>query len=285
MTALPDPTAGSPVGGATQTSGAATDVAAEAAEVLKPGPQVQGSAVSSGQQIDDRLSHSMQGARQNKLSWLRAAVLGANDGIVSVAGLLLGVAATTAERGPLFTAGLAGLSAGAVSMALGEYVSVSSQRDSEHALLRHQRRELAEMPDEELHELAALYEAKGVTPETALKVAQELTAHDALAAHLDVELKLDPEDIVSPWHAAYASALSFLMGGLLPILAMLVPPPGWRVAVTFVGVLVALAVTGAVSSRIGGGNVRRAVLRVVVGGALGLAVTFGIGLLFGAAVG
>jgi VIT1/CCC1 family predicted Fe2+/Mn2+ transporter len=229
--------------------------------------------------------HQEPGGRNGRLNWLRAGVLGANDGIVSVAGLVLGVAGATSERGPILTAGVAGLVAGAVSMALGEFVSVSSQRDSERELLRRESRELAEMPDEELAELAAIYEAKGLSAATARTVAEELTAHDALAAHLDAELHLDPDDIVNPWHAAAASALSFTIGGLLPLLAILLPPPQWRVPVTFLGVLAALAIAGALSARIGASPVGRAVLRLVLGGALGLAATYGLGHLFGAAVG
>ncbi len=222
--------------------------------------------------------------RQGRLNWLRAGVLGANDGIVSVAGLVLGFAGATSQRGPILTAGVAGLVAGAVSMALGEYVSVSSQRDSEHALLAKERRELVEMPEEELEELAGIYRAKGLSAATARKVAEELTEHDALAAHLDAELHLNPDDIPNAWHAAGASALSFTLGGLLPLIAILLPGPSWRVPVTFVGMLIALALTGAVSARIGGSSGRRAVIRVVIGGALGLAVTYGIGHLFGAAI-
>lgn len=222
---------------------------------------------------------------QSRLSWLRAGVLGANDGIVSVAGIVLGVAGATSTRGPILTAGVAGLVAGAVSMALGEYVSVSSQRDSETALLAKERQELEDMPEEELAELAAIYEAKGLSPSTALTVAHELTEHDALAAHLDAELNIDPDDIPSPWHAAGASAVAFTVGALLPLLAILLPSPGWRVPVTFVGVLVALALTGVISSRIGGSSGRRAVLRVVIGGALGLAATYAIGHAFGAVIG
>lgn len=225
------------------------------------------------------------GGLSSRLNWLRAGVLGANDGIVSVAGLVVGVAGATSERGPIFIAGIAGLTAGAVSMALGEYVSVSSQRDSELAQLATERRELAEDPAAELTELAALYEAKGLTPATARTVAAELTAHDALAAHVDAELKLDPEELTSPTHAAAASALSFLLGAALPLIAILLPPAAWRVPVTVLVVLVALGLTGWVSARIGGGNARRAVLRVVIGGAAGLAITYGIGHLFGAAIG
>jgi VIT1/CCC1 family predicted Fe2+/Mn2+ transporter len=215
---------------------------------------------------------------------LRAGVLGANDGIVSVAGLVLGVAGATTARGPIFTAGLAGLVAGAVSMALGEYVSVSSQRDTELAALAKEKRELREDPEDELAELAAIYEAKGLRPATARTVAIELTSHDALAAHLDAELGIDPDELTSPWQAAGASALSFFLGALLPLVAILLPPVGWRVPVTFAAVLVALAVTAGVSARIGGANVRRALLRVVLGGALGLGVTYGIGHAFGTAM-
>jgi VIT1/CCC1 family predicted Fe2+/Mn2+ transporter len=223
-------------------------------------------------------------ATSARLNWLRAAVLGANDGIVSVAGIVLGVAGATAQRGPIFTAGLAGLVAGAVSMALGEYISVSSQRDSEQALLTKEHHELRRIPDTELAELTAIFETKGVSPQTAAQVAEELTAHDAFAAHVDAELNIDPEDLANPWQAAAASAASFITGALLPLLAILLPPVAWRVPVTFVAVLVALGLTGALSARIGGSNVYRAVLRVVIGGAAGLAFTYGVGHLFGSAL-
>ena len=144
-------------------------------------------------------------------------MLGANDGIVSVAGIVVGVAGATSSRGPILTAGLAGLVAGAASMSLGEYVSVSSQRDSERALLDKERRELREEPDEELEELTAIYEAKGLTRQTAELVAAELTANDAFAAHAEVELGIDPNDVVNPWHAAAASATAFVIGALLPL--------------------------------------------------------------------
>lgn len=220
----------------------------------------------------------------SRLNWLRAAVLGANDGIVSVAGIVVGVAGATPARGPIFTAGLAGLVAGAVSMALGEYVSVSSQRDSERALLDRERAELRDMPQAELAELAGIYEAKGLRPETARQVAIELTAHDALAAHAEAELKVDPENLASPGHAAFASAVAFVAGALLPLLAILLPPPALRLPVTVAAVLLALAVAGAVSARIGGGHPRPAIIRVVLGGAAGLALTWGIGHLFGTAL-
>lgn len=225
------------------------------------------------------------GGVAGRLNWLRAGVLGANDGIVSVAGIVVGVAGAGGSRGTVFTAGLAGLVAGAVSMALGEYVSVSSQRDSETALVAKERQELADTPEQELAELAALYRAKGLSAGTARTVAAELTARDALAAHLDVELNIDPDDLVSPGQAAGASALAFLLGALLPMLAILLPPAGLRVPVTFAAVLLALGIAGAVSARLGGSDPRRAVARVVVGGAAGLAVTYAIGQLFGTAIG
>lgn len=220
-----------------------------------------------------------------RLNWLRAGVLGANDGIVSVAGIVVGVAGATAQRGPIFTAGLAGVVAGAVSMALGEYVSVSSQRDSERAMVAKEDRELSESAEDELAELVAIYRAKGLSPATSRQVAEELTAHDGLAAHLDAELNIDPEDLANPVHAAGASAVAFTVGAALPMLAILLPPAGWRVPVCFVAVLLALGLAGALSARIGGSDVRRAVLRVVIGGAIGLTFTYGVGHLFGTAIG
>jgi VIT1/CCC1 family predicted Fe2+/Mn2+ transporter len=210
-------------------------------------------------------------------------VLGANDGIVSTAGLVVGVAGASATRSTILTAGAAGLVAGAVAMALGEYVSVSSQRDTERALLDKERRELIDDPELELIELAAIYQAKGLSSATAQLVASELTAHDPFAAHVDAELGIDPDELTNPWHAALASAASFSVGSLLPILAILLPPFSIRVPVTFVVVIAALALTGTISARVGGGNRNRAVARIVVGGALAMAVTFGVGQLVGAA--
>jgi VIT1/CCC1 family predicted Fe2+/Mn2+ transporter len=223
------------------------------------------------------------GGFASRLNWLRAGVLGANDGIVSVAGIVTGVAGATTTRGPILTAGVAGLVAGAISMALGEYVSVSSQRDTERALLDKERHELADAPEQELAELAALYRAKGLSEQTARTVAEELTRHDAFAAHVEVELGIDPTDLTNPWHAAIASAAAFTTGALLPLVAILAPPVAWRVPVTFVAVLVALAVTGEVSARLGGTSRRAAVARVVIGGALGMLVTYGVGNLVHAA--
>ncbi|MGO4188386.1 VIT1/CCC1 transporter family protein [Pseudarthrobacter sp. TAF60_1] len=218
----------------------------------------------------------------HRLNWLRAGVLGANDGIVSVAAIVVGVAGVTNEPGPILVAGAAGVVGGAISMALGEYVSVSSQKDSQQALIEKERRELLEQPEEELAELTAIYQSKGLSAETAGAVARELTAHDALGAHLSAELNIDETDIVSPWHAALASAVAFLIGAILPMLAILLPPADIRIPLTFVAVLVALAATGALGAWIGGGSKMRAAVRVVVGGALALVATFSIGNLLGA---
>ncbi|NYG06274.1 VIT1/CCC1 family predicted Fe2+/Mn2+ transporter [Phycicoccus badiiscoriae] len=219
-----------------------------------------------------------------RLNWLRAGVLGANDGIVSTAGIVIGVAAATAQRSSIATAGIAGLAAGAMSMATGEYVSVSTQRDTEQALLDKERGELRDMPEEELEELTEIYRDKGLTPELAAEVARQLTAHDALGAHAEAELGIDPDDLTNPWHAAFASMVSFTLGALLPLLAVLLPPAGARVWVTAVAVVTALALTGWGSARLGEAPVRPAVLRNVAGGALAMLVTYGIGALVGTQV-
>lgn len=216
-----------------------------------------------------------------KLNWLRAGVLGANDGIVSVAAVVVGVAGATSAVPAIFTAGIAALVGGAISMALGEYVSVSSQRDSQQALIAKERQELKDHPESELEELAGLYEAKGLSPATARQVALERTAHNAIAAHLEVELQISEDEIVSPWHAAFASALAFLLGAVLPLVAILLPPAAVRIPVTFAAVLIALAITGTVGAKIGGSPLLRPTLRVLIGGALALIVTFAIGLLLG----
>jgi VIT1/CCC1 family predicted Fe2+/Mn2+ transporter len=220
-----------------------------------------------------------------RLNWLRAGVLGANDGIVSTAGLVIGVAAATTNRGAILTAGLAGLAAGAMSMAVGEYVSVSTQRDGERSLIQKEIRELREMPEQELAELTQLYEAKGLSASLAHRVAVELTEHDALAAHAEVELGIDPENLTNPWHAAWASMVAFTVGAILPLLAIVLPGAPWRVPVTVVAVVVALAFTGWLSARLGEADARKATARVVVGGLVAMAVTYAIGSLVGTQVG
>lgn len=220
-----------------------------------------------------------------KLNWLRAAVLGANDGIVSIAGLVVGVAGATNDTQAIATAGIAGLVAGALSMAAGEYVSVSTQRDAEKAYIRREKRQIKNDPEGALQELVDHYLSKGLSKPVAVKVAQELTAKDALAAHLDTEFGLDQEDLTNPWHAAWASALSFTTGGLIPIVAILLPPVTWRVPLAFASVVAALLLAGYISARLGEANIRRAMSRVVVGGVFAMAVTYIIGHLFGVAVG
>lgn len=220
----------------------------------------------------------------NRLNWLRAGVLGANDGIVSVAGVVLGVAGATTDRSAILIAGVAGLVAGAMSMAAGEYVSVSTQRDSEEALLAKERRELAEDPEDELAELAGIYVDKGLDDELALEVARQLTAKDALGAHAEAELGIDPDDLTSPWMAALVSMVAFTLGALLPLLTILFVTADLRVAVTVVAVVLALVLTGWLSARFGYGSPRRAVFRNVVGGLLAMAVTYGIGQLVGTQV-
>jgi vacuolar iron transporter family protein len=222
-----------------------------------------------------------EGSIASRLNWLRAGVLGANDGIVSTAGIVVGVAGATDDRQAILVAGVAGLFAGALSMATGEYVSVSTQRDTERALLAKERRELREEPEEELAELAYFYEQKGLNPELAKQVALELTARDALAAHAEVELGIDPDDLTNPWHAAWASMLAFTAGALLPLLTIGLSPADARVWVTGLSVVVALALTGWSSARLGMSPAGRAVVRNVGGGVVAMVVTYGIGSLVG----
>jgi vacuolar iron transporter family protein len=217
----------------------------------------------------------------SRLNWLRAAVLGANDGIVSTAGLVVGVAGATTDSKAILVAGVAGLVAGAISMAAGEYVSVSTQRDSEQALLAKERRELAEEPEEELAELADLYVQKGLTHALARQVAEQLTEHDALGAHAEAELGIDPDALTNPWHAAWASMLAFTAGALLPLLTISLSPEAARVWVTGLSVVVALALTGWASARLGQSPAGRAVVRNVSGGVVAMVVTYGIGALVG----
>jgi VIT1/CCC1 family predicted Fe2+/Mn2+ transporter len=221
------------------------------------------------------------GGVASRLNWLRAGVLGANDGIVSVAAVVVGVAGATPVLPAIVSAGAAALIGGAISMALGEYVSVSSSRDTTHALIAKETEELATMPERELEELTEIYRAKGLTAATARQVAEELTAHDALGAHLEAELHIDRDDVASPWTAAWASAAAFTVGAILPFLTIVLLPEPARIPGTFVAVLAALALTGAVSARIGGASVGRTITRVVVGGALALAATFAVGWLLG----
>ena len=224
------------------------------------------------------------GTSKSKLNWLRAGVLGANDGIVSIAGLVVGVAGATADKTTIAAAGLAGVIAGALSMAAGEYISVSTKRDAEKAFIAKEKQELADNPEEELQELSDMYEQRGLSKETAKKVAVEFTKNDALSAHLEAEFGLDQQDLTNPWHAAYASAGSFVAGSLIPMLAILLPPAGYRVPITFVAVVIALGLTGYLSATISNVAPKRAVIRVTIGGFLAMAITYAIGVIFGVSV-
>ena len=220
-----------------------------------------------------------------RLNWLRAGVLGANDGIVSVAGLVVGVAGATTSRSAIMLAGIAGLVAGALSMAGGEYVSVSTQRDTEQAALRKEKRELETMPEEEEQELAEIYEARGLSPATAAQVARELTENDALAAHAEAELQIDPDNLTSPWHAAWASFIAFTVGGLLPLVAIILPPVSVRVWTCGAAVVVGLFIAGWLSARLGEAEARRAILRNIGVGLLAMFITYFVGKLFGVTLG
>ncbi|WP_394617914.1 VIT family protein [Lentzea sp. JNUCC 0626] len=221
----------------------------------------------------------------DRMNWLRAGVLGANDGIVSTASLVVGVAGATTDRTQILVAGLAGLFAGAMSMASGEYVSVSSQRDAERALLAQERQELKDTPDEELEELKEIYEGKGLDEQTAEEVAKQLTKHDALAAHAEAELHIDPDELTNPWGAAIASFVSFTIGALLPLAAVMLTPTSLRVPVTVAAAILTLALTGFVSARLSGADKRRAVVRNIAGGLIAMGVTYAIGSLVGQSIG
>ncbi|KAA9135947.1 VIT1/CCC1 transporter family protein [Microbacterium caowuchunii] len=212
-----------------------------------------------------------------RLNRLRAAVLGANDGIVSVAAVVVGVSGASAASSHVITAGTAALIGGAISMAVGEYVSVSSQRDTERSVIDRERRRLTDSPTQALDDLARVYRDKGLSDATARTVAEELTRHDDLAAHLDAEYRMSEGGVVSAWAAAFASGIAFVVGAVLPMAAILLPPPALRVPVTFVTVLLALAVTGAAAARMGGAAPLRGMVRTVVGGALALAATWAVG--------
>ncbi|MDY6050437.1 MAG: VIT family protein [Corynebacterium sp.] len=220
-----------------------------------------------------------------KLNWLRAGVLGANDGIISTAGVLLGVAAAGSDAKSIFTAGIAAVSAGAVSMALGEYVSVSAQRDTEVAMVEKHRREVKEVPAELKADIVDTLMDKGMSQETAVHAAEEMAEKDLLAAHLDIRHAVSTEEFTNPWAAALSSAVSFLLGAVLPVIAAVVAPMGWKSVAILVLTAIALIITGTISARFSEGSHLRSVVRLVVGGVLAMGVTYGIGYLFGVAVG
>jgi VIT1/CCC1 family predicted Fe2+/Mn2+ transporter len=222
--------------------------------------------------------------RTERIGWLRAAVLGANDGVVSTASLIVGVAAASAGRGEMLVAGVAGLVAGAMSMAAGEFVSVSSQADTEQADLARERKELTDQPEFERRELAAIYVARGLTAKLATEVAEQLMAHNALGAHSRDELGMSESVSARPIQAGLTSAGTFAVGAALPLLTALVAPPSHVVAVVGGTSLVFLTALGALSARTGGAPVLRASLRVAFWGALAMGVTAIVGRLFGTVV-
>ena len=219
-----------------------------------------------------------------RMNWLRAGVLGANDGIISTAGLVIGVAAATPERSAVATAGVAGLVAGAVSMALGEYVSVSTQRDVELSIIEREIHDQTHFPIEEHDELVDKLEGFGLTRDVAHEAASQLEATDSVREHLRIEYGIHRDDLINPWAAAGSSALAFSVGAALPLVAVLIPSAGWRIPVTFVAVLLALCLTGWLSAQLGGSGPGKAIARLVGGGALAMAVTFAVGQLLGTTV-
>ncbi|MDN4476792.1 VIT family protein [Demequina sp. SYSU T00192] len=220
-------------------------------------------------------------AVSGRLNALRAGVLGANDGIVSIAALLVGVVAATDNASIILTTAVAGIAAGALSMGVGEYVSVSSQRDAEAAQLERERQWHDHRPEWELEQLTLLHMETGMSEATARQAAIEQTAHDPLAAHARAHLGIDPEELVNPWHAAFASLGAFTLGGIFPLLAAVLAPHDLKAPLTFAVVIVALAISGTVSARLGHAPRTRAIVRNVVGGSLAMAITYGIGSFFG----
>jgi vacuolar iron transporter family protein len=223
--------------------------------------------------------------RSGRVGWLRAAVLGSDDAIVSISSLMIGVAASAASKEAIMVAGVAGLVAGSMSMAVGEYVSVSSQRDAEQADVEREMRELAGRPGAELNELALIYEKRGLEKGLAMKVAEQLSARDRLGAHLRDELGIDQDSLARPMQAAWISAASFAAFALVPVVALLLAPAAWRVPAIAALSLVSLAALGAFGGHLGGAPLGRAALRVTIGGALAMAVTAAIGRIFGVAMG
>jgi VIT1/CCC1 family predicted Fe2+/Mn2+ transporter len=217
----------------------------------------------------------------SRLNWLRAGVLGANDGIVSTAGMIFGVAGAAVSDRTILIAGVAAVSAGALSMAVGEYVSESSQKDSEKAEIETERRQLAADPEYGLKQLTGLVTAQGIDPELARQVAVQLTAKDALTAHARLELGIDPDALTNPWHAGLSSMIAFTLGGLVPLIAFFVSPHSIEVTVTAFAVVVALAATGSVSASLGRASMVRAALRTVAGGLLAMGISYAIGATIG----
>ena len=220
----------------------------------------------------------------HRSNWLRAAVLGANDGIISISSLAIGVAAASSSRAPIILATLAGLVAGALSMAAGEYVSVSSQTDTEKADIEREKKELLEMPDEELQILAQIYEQRGLKKETALQVAMELTEKDALSAHIRDELGINEISQANPIQAALASGASFLVGGLLPMLTVLFAPIKGMEYWLYGSTTIFLVLLGATAAKTGGSNSAKAIFRITIWGSIAMGLSALVGYLFGVRV-
>lgn len=220
----------------------------------------------------------------DRAGWLRAAVLGANDGIVSVASLIVGVAAADPGRGAILIAGAAGLAAGAMSMAAGEYVSVSSQSDVERADIAREKQALVDTPEAEERELASIYESRGLSPQTAALVARELTARDALAAHVRDELGLSEVHTANPLQAAFTSGLTFTLAAAVPMVAAALAPDSWIIPAVVSATLISLAGLGALGAHTGGAPKLRATARVLFWGAAAMAITAGVGRIFGVSV-
>ncbi|GAK89908.1 nodulin 21-related protein [Nonlabens ulvanivorans] len=216
----------------------------------------------------------------NRSAWLRAAVLGANDGILSTASIIIGVAAASTTREPVLLAGVAGLVAGALSMAAGEYVSVSSQTDIEQADLEREKQELIDMPEQELMELVKIYEERGLNPKTALEVAKQLTAHDALGAHARDELGISEQTEAKPLQAALSSGIAFTVGGFLPVVVAYMAPLNFMEYVQYAFAIIFLIFLGIVAARAGGSSVLKAIFRVTLWGTLAMGITALIGNLF-----
>lgn len=230
-----------------------------------------------------RVSH-VESHRHDRSGWLRAAVLGSNDAIVSTSSLMVGVAAADATSRAILVAGIAGLVAGAMSMAAGEYVSVSSQRDTERADIEREKHEIATNPEMELNELAGIYAKRGLDRSLALEVAKQLTAHDQIGAHLRDELGIHPGAEAHPFQAAWVSAISFAVFAFIPILFLMAAPAAHRIPVIVVSSLVSLAALGAYGAYLGGAPLGRATMRVTVGGVLAMGMTAAIGHLLGVSV-
>jgi VIT1/CCC1 family predicted Fe2+/Mn2+ transporter len=220
-------------------------------------------------------------ATASKLNWLRAGVLGANDGIVSTSSIIFGVAGASASHATVVLAGIAAIAAGAMSMAAGEYVSVSSQRDLEEAELALERKEIAADPEGELDELTHLLEERGIEPGLAREVAIQLTERDPLTAHARLEIGIDPAAVNNPWSAAFASMVAFTVGGIIPLIATVLSPRGLAIWVSGAAVVIALALTGWISAWLGGARQLPSIARNVIGGLLAMAITYGVGKIAG----